>query len=156
MSPALDFALTENSARTTTETTRTPDASSGTNGSNPVPSSGESANFRFLVASARGRKRPSLAPSARTGPAANRDVTGAAAEALQRAVEDHLAETGRGGAQDTCPGEAECRGNEQNARRQQPRHCPGQRYYHDIGDQADGLHPGDLVGGGRQPPLGLS
>jgi len=42
MSPALDFALTENSARTTTETTRTPDASSGTNGSNPVPSSGES------------------------------------------------------------------------------------------------------------------
>src|SRR5262244_2681264 len=61
---------------------------SGTNGSNPVSSSGESANFRFLVASARGRERPSLAPSARTDPAANRDVTGAAAEALQRAVED--------------------------------------------------------------------
>src|SRR5215467_2844392 len=52
-----------------------------------LPSSGESANFRFLVASARGRERPSLAPSARTDPAANRDVTGAAAEALQRAVE---------------------------------------------------------------------
>jgi len=36
MSPPLDFALTENSARTTTETTRTPGASSGTNGSNPI------------------------------------------------------------------------------------------------------------------------
>ena len=47
MSPLLDYPRTEKSARTRTDTTTTSGAFRGTDGSNPVPSSGESANFRF-------------------------------------------------------------------------------------------------------------
>jgi hypothetical protein len=47
MSPPLDSPPTEKSARTRTETTATPGAFRGTDGSNPVPSSGESTNHRF-------------------------------------------------------------------------------------------------------------
>jgi hypothetical protein len=46
MSPLLDYSLTEKSARTRTDTTTTPSAFPGTDGSNPVPPSGESANSR--------------------------------------------------------------------------------------------------------------
>jgi hypothetical protein len=42
MSLLLDYPLTEKSARTRTDTTTTPGAFRGTDGSNPVPSSGES------------------------------------------------------------------------------------------------------------------
>jgi hypothetical protein len=49
MSPLLDSAPTEISARTRTDTTTTPGDFRGTDGSNPVPSSAESgANFRSL------------------------------------------------------------------------------------------------------------
>jgi len=48
MSLLLDYLLTEKSARTRTDTTTTPGAFRGTDGSNPVPSSGESAaNLTF-------------------------------------------------------------------------------------------------------------
>jgi hypothetical protein len=47
MSPLLDSPPTENSARTGTDTPPTmPGAFRGTDGSNPVPSTGESANSR--------------------------------------------------------------------------------------------------------------
>ena len=42
MSPLLDSPLTESRHKTRTDTTRTPGALSGTNGSNPAPSSAES------------------------------------------------------------------------------------------------------------------
>jgi len=42
MSPLLDSPLTESRHETRTDTTRTPGALSGTDGSNPAPSSGES------------------------------------------------------------------------------------------------------------------
>jgi len=44
----LDFLHAEKSARTRTDITRMPAASRGTDGSNPAPSSRESANFWFL------------------------------------------------------------------------------------------------------------
>jgi hypothetical protein len=47
MSPPLDSLLTEKSARTRTDTRTTTGAFRGTDGSNPLPSSGESANHRF-------------------------------------------------------------------------------------------------------------
>ena len=40
---------------------------------------------------------------------------------------------------------------EQPARRHDPRQPAGQRDHDDLGDQIAGLHPGDLVGAGRQP-----
>jgi hypothetical protein len=49
MSPRLDPPRTEKSARTRLDTKTTPGAFRGTDGSNPVPSSGESANFRSLA-----------------------------------------------------------------------------------------------------------
>ena len=79
----------------------------------------------------------------------------AAAGALQGAVEDHLVEAGRGGAQRARGGEAERRDDEQDSRRQQPRQDSGHRHHHHVGDQIRGLHPGDLVGAGRQPALDL-
>jgi len=42
MSPLLDSPLTESRHKTRTDTTRTPGALSGTDGSNPAPSTGES------------------------------------------------------------------------------------------------------------------
>ena len=45
----------------------------------------------------------------------------AAAKPLHRAIDDHLAEAGRGGAQRAGPGEAERGDDEQHAGRQQPR-----------------------------------
>jgi hypothetical protein len=50
MSPLLDSPLTESRHKTRTDTTRTPGALSGTDGSNPAPSTGESANFQSLSA----------------------------------------------------------------------------------------------------------
>jgi hypothetical protein len=46
MSPLLDSPLTESRHETRTDTTRTPGALSGTDGSNPAPSRDESANSR--------------------------------------------------------------------------------------------------------------
>ena len=45
MSPLLDSPLTESRHETRTDTTRTPGALSGTDGSNPAPSSGGSAKL---------------------------------------------------------------------------------------------------------------
>jgi len=52
MSPLLDSPLTESRHKTRTDTTRTPGALSGTDGSNPAPSANESvsAAFRFALA----------------------------------------------------------------------------------------------------------
>ena len=79
----------------------------------------------------------------------------AAAEPLQRAIDNHLAEAGCGGAQRARPGEAERRDHEQHAGRQQPRQSAGQRHHHDVGNQVGGLDPADLVGACRQPALDL-
>ena len=80
---------------------------------------------------------------------------GAAAEPLHRPINDHLAEARRGRAQRARRGEAECRGHEQHAGRQQPRQHPGQWHHDDVGNQIGGLHPADLVDAGRQPSLDL-
>jgi len=48
MSLLLDSRLVEKSARNRTDTTATSGVFRGTDGSNPVPSSEESANYRFL------------------------------------------------------------------------------------------------------------
>jgi hypothetical protein len=62
MSPPLDSPLTEKSARTRTDTRTTPGAFRGTDGSNPVPSSGESANPRSLSSEVLARIGTTVAP----------------------------------------------------------------------------------------------
>ncbi len=80
---------------------------------------------------------------------------GAAAEALDGAVKDHLVEAGGGGAQRARRGEAERRAAEHHTRRHHPRQRSGHRHHHHVGDQIGGLHPADFIGAGGQPALDL-
>ena len=60
MSPLLDSPLTESRHKTRTDTTRTPGALSGTDGSNPAPSSAESVSA--VNSGAVGEKPGAFAP----------------------------------------------------------------------------------------------
>ena len=99
------------------------------------------------------RQVPAAKPAVHDRPDDRSD--GAAAKPLHRAIEDHLAEAGRGGAQHAGAGKAERRDDEENAGREDARQHPRHRHHHDIGDEIGGLHPGDFVGASRQPALDL-
>ena len=68
MSPLLDSPLTESRHKTRTDTTRTPGALSGTDGSNPAPSTSESAANLTPSLSSRMRRSAAKVVSARNGP----------------------------------------------------------------------------------------
>ncbi|MDQ1218821.1 hypothetical protein QE432_000379 [Agrobacterium sp. SORGH_AS 745] len=70
----------------------------------------------------------------------------AADKALDRPVDDHLVDIGRGGAERARQGEAGGAGGKQYARGQDARQRARQRDHDDFCDQIGCLHPGDLVG----------
>ena len=77
----------------------------------------------------------------------------AADKTLQRAIDDHLIDVRRRGAERAGGREARGGDSEQHARREDPRQHARQRDHDDFGDEIRRLHPGDLVRAGAEAGL---